>query len=141
MAETFTARAELVIPASVDRVWQALATAEGFGAAFEGMKVESGWKVGDPIVWSGTWEGKAFRDKGVLLAVEPPRRLVYTYWTPFWGPAPTAETTQTITYEFAPEGSGTRAVIAQANVPDAAGRDRYSANWAELLGKVRERLA
>ena len=102
----------------------------------EGIKVECDWKVGSPIVWSGEWEGKKFRDEGVLKIYERPRLFEYTYWTSFWGPKPDPDLIQTIRNEFLPAEDGTKVVITQKNIPTAESRDHSAANWKDLLDKL-----
>src|SRR3712207_7239681 len=43
------------------------------------------WRPGSPITWSGEWQGHAFEDKGEVLEVEPPHRLVVTHFSPMSG--------------------------------------------------------
>lgn len=139
--QTFEAHVEAVIPASRTKVWHALVSSEGFAKIYEGITVESSWRVGDPIVWSGTWEGKAFRDEGSIVVLEEPRRFEYTYWTSFWGPAPTPETVQHITNTFEEVAGGTRVTILQTNIPSAESRDHSQANWKEILDKLAARVS
>lgn len=136
MESRFEARVEGVVPAPAGRVWEAFASNEGFAQVFEGITVECSWIVGTPIVWSGSWEGKTFRDEGTLMVFEPPVRLEYTYWTSFWGPSPTPETVQRIVNEFEPVPGGTRVVIRQTNIPSAESRDHSEKNWREILDRV-----
>jgi uncharacterized protein YndB with AHSA1/START domain len=134
--EKFEAVVEKVIPASADKVWEAFATGDGFARVYEGIVVECEWKVGSPIVWSGAWEGKKFRDEGTLKIYDRPRLFEYTYWTSFWGPTPDPETTQTIRNEFIPMEGGTKVKITQMNIPSIESRDHSIANWKELLDKL-----
>jgi hypothetical protein len=40
-----------------------------------GSEVTTDWKPGSPITWKGEFEGRAYEDKGEVIAVEPGRRL------------------------------------------------------------------
>jgi uncharacterized protein YndB with AHSA1/START domain len=136
MAERFEAKAEALVPAPIERVWDALATSEGFGKIYEGITVESDWKVAGPVVWSGLWEGKAFRDEGVIVTYDKPTLFVYTYWTSFWGVERTPDTTQTIRNEFQAVAGGTRVTITQSNIPTAESRDHSQGNWKGILDRL-----
>lgn len=138
--ERFEALVERVFPVGAGKLWDAFATSEGFANAYAGIKVECNWKVGSPIVWSGEWEGKKFRDEGTLKVYERPRLFVYTYWTSFWGPQPDPSSIQEIRNEFLPVEGGTKLVITQTNIPTAEARDHSAANWKELLDKLAESL-
>jgi len=138
--ERFEARVEGVVPASVEKVWEAFATGEGFSKIYEGITVEGDWRVGGTVVWSGEWEGKAFRDEGVVIAYDQPRRFDYTYWTSFWNLPQTRENTQTISNVFEAVTGGTRVMITQTNIPSAQSRDHSVKNWGDILNRVVERL-
>jgi len=140
MAERFQARVEAVLPAPIERVWGALATSEGFDKVYQGINVESDWKVGGSVVWSGVWEGKPFRDEGTILAYDEPTLLVYTYWTSFWGVERTPDTTQTIRNEFQSVPEGTRVIITQSNIATVETRDHSQKNWKEILDKLAQFL-
>ncbi len=134
--ERFEAVVERVFPVSATKLWDAFATSEGFAKAYEGITVECDWKVGSPIVWSGEWEGKKFRDEGTLKVYERPSLFVYTYWTSFWGPKPDPDLIQVLKNEFIPAESGTKLVITQTNIPTAEARDHSATNWKQLLDKL-----
>jgi uncharacterized protein YndB with AHSA1/START domain len=138
--EKYQAVVDHAFASPVEKVWEAFATSEGFAKAYEGLKVECDWKVGGPIVWSGEWEGKKFRDEGTLKVYDRPRLFEYTYWTSFWGPTPDPDSIQTIRNEFIPVSGGTKLVITQTNIPNAESRDHSIANWKELLEKLEKTL-
>jgi uncharacterized protein YndB with AHSA1/START domain len=134
--ERFEAVVERTFPVSAAKLWDAFATSEGFAASYAGVTVECDWKVGSPIVWSGEWEGKKFRDEGTLKVYDRPKLFVYTYWTSFWGPEPDPAAIQVLKNEFLPVEGGTKLVITQTNIPTAEARDHSAANWKELLDKL-----
>ncbi len=134
--ERFEAVVERTFPVSAAKLWDAFATSEGFANSYAGVTVESEWKVGSPIVWSGEWEGKKFRDEGMIQVYDRPKLFVYTYWTSFWGPEPDPDSIQVLKNEFLPVEGGTKLVITQTNIPTAEARDHSAANWKELLDKL-----
>jgi len=138
--ERFEARVEGVLQAPLEKVWEAFATGEGFSKIYEGITVEGDWKVGGSVVWTGEWEGKAFRDEGVVIAYDKPHRFDYTYWTSFWGLPRTPENTQTISNVFTVVSEGTKVTITQTNIPSAGSRDHSVKNWGDILARMKERL-
>ena len=46
---------DTTIAAPADKVWQAMQA----GAMFPGTEIETDWKVGHPITFTGKWEGKS----------------------------------------------------------------------------------
>ena len=69
----------IVIAASPARVWRALTAPEQIARWQNGVRVETTWAPGAPIMFSGEFAGKRYRDKGVVLAVEPERLLSYRH--------------------------------------------------------------
>ncbi len=85
MTEPLIAQAEVVVHATPERVWQALTEPEQIEKYLFGTHVETDWKPGSPIIYRGVWQGQAYEDKGVILEVEPGRRLVSTFWSALSG--------------------------------------------------------
>lgn len=71
--KNLTLSIELTFKAPITKVWQGLTDPEMVKAYFFGTKLESSWRVGEPIVFSGAWDGKAYRDHGTILEIDPGR--------------------------------------------------------------------
>src|SRR3954449_5295224 len=78
-----TARTD--IAASADRVWAALTQPDEISAWMTGSHVETTWKVGSAITWSGEYDGRAYQDRGQVLVVDEPRVLSMTHYSPLMG--------------------------------------------------------
>jgi len=141
MSQRFECTVSHVVPASPEKVWAALATAEGFSKVYEGISVTGDWKVGGEVAWSGTWEGKAFRDEGTIVTYERPRRFTYTYWTSFSGLPKAPENTQTLDNLFEAVEGGTKVTITQTNIATIESRDHSAQNWKSVLEQVSARLS
>ena len=76
------ATAEVDIDALPDDVWFALTDAAAMRRYMFGAVVESDWRAGSPIRWSGEYEGRPFEDHGEVLEASPGRLLRYTHVTP-----------------------------------------------------------
>ena len=85
MNKGFIAKATILINSPVSRVWDALTNPELIKQYLFGTQVTTDWKVGSPITYKGTWEGKAYEDKGKVLQVEPGKLLVSTFWSSLSG--------------------------------------------------------
>ena len=70
-----TATAEISIGAPRTRVWEALTKPELVKQYFFGTNVVTAWKIGEPILFRGEWEGKPYEDRGTVLSFEPDRSL------------------------------------------------------------------
>lgn len=133
MTDPVVAKAEVVIYASPARVWQALTEPDLIEKYLFGAHVETDWQPGSPIVYRGEWQGQAYEDKGVVLEVQPEKRLVSTYWSPLSGVPDEPAYYKTVTYELAPEGEGTRVSVTQDNNASPEEAESSSQNWRRVL--------
>jgi uncharacterized protein YndB with AHSA1/START domain len=140
MNNTFIAKATITINAPAARVWDALTQPELIKRYLFGTQVTTDWRVGSPIVYEGTWEGKAYRDRGQVLQVEPGKLLVSTFWSSLSGAPDVPENYQTVRYELSPEGSGTRLTVTQDNNPTQADANHSAQNWSMVLDGIKSLL-
>jgi len=76
---------ELVISKSIyifstpSRVWEVLTNPEMITQYFTGAKTETTWEIGSEITFTHVYEGREFKNKGVILNFEPNHLLRYTY--------------------------------------------------------------
>lgn len=128
-----TARADIRIDASRDRLWTALTDPDTIARYLFGSRVSTDWKTGSPIVYRGEWEGKPYEDKGTILEVVPGERLVTSYYSPLSGKPDVPDSYQTVSYLLADDGDGTRVTITQDGCADDAEAERSSGNWRMVL--------
>ena len=140
MNETFIAKATITINAPAPKVWEALTTPGLIKQYLFGTNVTTDWQVDSPIVYEGIWEGKAYRDKGVILQVEPGKLLVSTYWSALSGKPDIPENYQTVRYELATEGKGTRLTIVQDNNATQEDANHSAQNWSRVLAGMKKLL-
>ena len=101
------------IDAAPDEVWHALTDPDLIARYMMGSQVDSSWEVGSPITWQGEWQGKAYQDKGEVLAVEPPRLLKVTHFSPLSGAEDKPENYHTVTYELSGDDGHTHLELTQ----------------------------
>jgi len=140
MNETFLAKATIAINAPASRVWDALTKPDLIRQYLFGTKVTTDWRVGSPITYQGTWEGKAYKDKGKVLQVEPGKLLVSTFWSSLSGLPDVPENYQTVRYELSAEGSGTRLTIIQDNNATQEEANHSAQNWKFVLDGIKKIL-
>ena len=75
----------VTIDASPADVWQTLTDPVLINEYFFGTNVQTDWRPGNPILFRGSWEGKSYEDKGVILKAESEKLLSYTYWSSMSG--------------------------------------------------------
>ena len=131
---------DVTINAPLSKVWKAATDKDDIKKYFFGTEVNTDWKVGSPIVFSGEYEGKSYVEKGVILSFDKENELSYTYLASGWEDKP--ENYNKITYQLKDEGNGhTKLKITQSNIPDQKTCDHCVENWklvADGLKKVAE---
>lgn len=140
MAKGLIATATISIAAGPDRVWQALVDPEQIRQYLFGTQVASGWTVGSPITYWGSWEGKTYKDKGTILVMEPGKRFVSTYWSSMAGKEDVPENYVTVSYELAVDGDGTAVTLTQDGNDTEESRDHSASNWAMVLAALKKLL-
>ena len=137
---TYVATATTTIDAPASKVWEALTNPDLIKRCLFGTQVTTDWRVGSPITYEGVWEGKAYKDKGKILQVEPNKLLVSTFWSALAGKPDLPENYQTVRYELAPEGRGTRLTLKQDNNATQADADHSAQNWSMVLNEMKKLL-
>ncbi|HEY7584777.1 MAG TPA: SRPBCC family protein [Acidimicrobiia bacterium] len=138
MRET-TADVAVFIEDSPDRVWDALTDPKKVEDYYLGATLETDWQVGSPITWSGEWQGKAYSDKGKILALEPERKLSYSHWSPLSGTSDEPDNYHVIEVFLNEAEGGTSVRLTQSNQSgevtddDRKARAEYEKNWRTVL--------
>ncbi|QCI68518.1 SRPBCC family protein [Phreatobacter stygius] len=127
------------IEAPPAQIWSALTSPDLIKRYFFGADVETDWVVGNPIRFRGEFKGKAYEDKGTILAFEPEKLLSYSHWSPLSGEPDTDENYRVVTFGLKPEDDATLVSIAQAHLTgderpeDRAKKAEYESNWSKVL--------
>ncbi len=70
------------IATTPEKLWAALTRGEFTKRYWYGRRIESNWTVGSPVKFFDG-DSDVLTDSGVVLACNPPRRLVYTFRVEF----------------------------------------------------------
>jgi uncharacterized protein YndB with AHSA1/START domain len=119
-------------------VWRALVSPEAIKQYTFGTTVQSDWRTGGPITWKGEWEGHHYEDKGVIVHVEPGRRLEYTHFSPRSGLPDRPENYHTVTVELSASGPSTRVSLLQDHNATEAAREHSERNWGTMLRGLKQ---
>lgn len=127
------ATAQIDVRARPQRVWAALTEPEQIAAYMGGSRVETTWAVGDPITWSGEYDGHAYQDKGTVRTYDEPHVLAVTHYSPLMGQADEPQNYHTLAYTLTADAEVTRLALTQDNCTDAAQAEQFSRNWQAML--------
>jgi uncharacterized protein YndB with AHSA1/START domain len=141
MAKDFNATVSMEIDAPATKVWDGITNPDMIARYMMGARVDTDWRVGHPITWSGEIDGKRYQDKGEILVVEPLKRLSMTHWSPLSDADDVPENYHVVTYELAPVGDGTRLTLTQSNNPSQEAADAMAKNgWLPMLQTLKKLL-
>ncbi|GAA1981827.1 SRPBCC domain-containing protein [Microbacterium pumilum] len=132
------ARVETDIRATPEHVWHLLTQPGSNPDIMFGAEVVSDWLVGSPIRWKGEWEGKSFEDKGEIVEIDPPSRLVVTHFSPMSGDDDVAENYHRLSYELERSDDGTHVTLEQGGNKTADAAEHSSANWQAMLDGLKK---
>lgn len=132
------ATAEIEIAASPTAVWRALTDPERIKQYFLGATVETDWRPGSTITWSGAYNGHPYHDKGTVLEVQPETLLVVTHFSPMSGQPDVPENYHTLTYRLAERGGGTQLSLSQDNNASAEAVEHSRTTWQHMLEALKD---
>jgi uncharacterized protein YndB with AHSA1/START domain len=133
MEKGLVAHADIDVRAPIDKVWDAFVNPETIRQYMFGTQAVSDWKVASPILWKGVWQGRHYEDKGVILEIDPGRRLQYTHFSPLSGLADAPDNYHTVTIDLSPTPPATRVSLSQDNNPTEQAREHSEKNWRMML--------
>lgn len=138
MVKKLTASASVAIDAEPAVVWARLTDPELISQAFFGATVDTDWRPGSTITFSGEWQGRPFQDTGEIVTVEPARVLRFTHFSPLTGQPDVPENYHTVTFELTPWEGGTDLTVHQTNAASEEEREHSAANWSSVLNTVKQ---
>jgi uncharacterized protein YndB with AHSA1/START domain len=140
MEKDLLVRKTVTINVNASKVWNALTNPKMIKQYLFGAKATSDWKVGSEIIFQGNWEGKKFRDKGIIEKFEIEKLFQYTYWSMFSGLEDKKENYSLITFELSGDGKTTKLTVSQHGFADKAAQEHSAKGWSMVLQKIKELL-
>jgi uncharacterized protein YndB with AHSA1/START domain len=128
------------IDAPVRSVWDAITTPELIEQWFFGVKTESDWRPGSPIVHRGEWQGRPYEDKGEILKTEPPTLLVHTHWSDVSGLPDRPEHYEEVTWSLTERDRSTDLTVSERNLASAEAKAMSEQSWRTVLDNLKSLL-
>lgn len=125
------------INADIDKVWKALTDPAIVKQYFLGTDLKTDWKVGNPVTWSGQYEGTTYLDKGVVLEYVPKQKLSFSYLSSWTGLDDKPENYLVVSYEVRRENDTTVLIITQSNY-DAEKAKHSNESWASIIDALKK---
>jgi uncharacterized protein YndB with AHSA1/START domain len=123
----------VTIAAPASKVWEAMTENSKRKQWFFGVDTKTDWKEGSPLIHTGEYQGKPYKDKGEILEIEPGRMLVHTHWSDTSGVPDKPENYQTVTFMLSENDGKTTVTVAESNFPSDKARETSEAGWEKAL--------
>lgn len=128
------------IDAPVEEVWNAITAPDQIERWFFGVKTETDWQPGSPIVHRGEWQGRPYEDKGEIVKIEPPTLLVHTHWSDVSGLPDAPEHYEEITWSLAERNGSTDLTVSERNLPFEEAKEMSEQSWGTVLENLKSLL-
>lgn len=140
MKKRYAAQTAVTIHATASNVWDGLTKPEMIKKYFFGTDTETDWKKGSPITFSGVWEGKPYKDKGVVTDIAPGKFVSYSYWSSFSGKPDIPENYGNVRYELSGTDNEITVTVTQEGLDNEQQREHTISNWNMVLGNLKKLL-
>lgn len=121
---------------SPSEVWALLLEPIHSTRVWFGSTLETDLRPGGSIKWTGSWEGKSFEDRAIVLSCALHEDIDMLYFSGFSGLEESPETRLRLTIRMSREGDGCRLRLEQGNFQDIARRDHSIEGWNGILDIV-----
>jgi uncharacterized protein YndB with AHSA1/START domain len=138
--ETHTLKTSITFNEPIEKVWRGVTDPELVKQYFFGTDLNSDFKKGSRITFSGEWDGKKYEDGGIILEIDAPRLLKYTYWSSMSGTEDKPENYNNITYELDEKDGVTTLTLSQDGVKNREAMEHSEHNWLAVFDGLKELL-
>lgn len=138
MKQNLRAETSITIKATPAEVWKAITTPSSIKKYLMGTTVTSDWEEGSAISYEGEYNGKKYRDKGVIKKFRPESMFQSTYWSSMSGKEDKPENYNTVTYTLSDEDDRTLVTLTQDNIATQEEKDHATKNWEQVLQTLKE---
>jgi uncharacterized protein YndB with AHSA1/START domain len=136
----FKIEKSIEINASKQKVWDGLTNPEIIKQYMFGTETICNWKEGSEIIFQGSYEGKSYKDKGIIQKVIANKFLQYSYFSSFSGMEDKPENYHLITYELQEKDDKTILMLRQENLQSEEAQKHSDKNWDFILFTIKEIL-
>jgi uncharacterized protein YndB with AHSA1/START domain len=133
MTQNLIAKTQITVHAPPAKVWDALTKPALIKQYMMGADVSSDWKVGSPLNYTGTYQGKPYAEKGVIKQIEPGKLLQATHFSTSSGKEDKPENYALVTWELHEKDGATVLAVSQDSIPNEKGVEASKSNWTYVL--------
>jgi len=123
--------------APAEAVWDALTNPEKIKLYLFGTQTICDWKEGSSLIFTGTWEGKQYTDKGTILKFEKNKVLQYNYWSSFSPLPDLPENYSVLTFTLSSHENRTTLALEQKGFIDEKSLNHTRENWTSVMNTMK----
>jgi uncharacterized protein YndB with AHSA1/START domain len=128
----------IIINTDLARVWEILTNPAIIKEYLFGTETLTDWKVGNPIIFQGEYQGHKYRDHGVIKENEFHKHIAYSYWSGFSGLEDKPENYSMVIYDIAPIDSiHTKFTWTQVGYPDETRQANSQSGMKTFLEQIK----
>jgi len=135
MKKDLSVRKTVKINVNASKVWDAITNPKMIKKYLFGTQVITSWKIDSEIIFQGNWEGKKFRDKGIIKKMEIEKLFQYTYWSVFSGLEDKEENYSLVTFELSGDDKITKLTVSQKGFTNKSSQEHSDKGWSIVLKK------
>ena len=138
MKKNLTTKTSITIDANASKVWKAITTPEQIKKYLMGTTVTTDWKEGSSISYEGEYQGKKYKDKGVIKKIEPKKIFQSTYWSSMGGKEDKPENYNMVKYALKEKEGKTVVTLSQDNINSEKEKEHVTGNWKAVLKMLKQ---
>ncbi|MEO6837317.1 MAG: SRPBCC family protein [Ginsengibacter sp.] len=138
MEKNLVCETSITIDADASKVWKTITTPRLIKKYLFGTNVTSDWNEGSTITYEGEYDGKAYKDKGVIKKLEPETIFQSTYWSSMGGKEDKQENYNTVTYKLSAKNGKTVVTLSQDNIQSEKEKEHMTENWKMTLNSLKK---
>jgi uncharacterized protein YndB with AHSA1/START domain len=127
----------ITIASPITKVWEALTTPELIKQV---LRSGDGLDEGKPDRSPGPVPGQTLRGSGEILAIDPPRLLMHSHWSPVSRLPDAPENYQRVSWELAEHGEATELTVREVNLPSEEAMETSQRSWLVVLENLKSVL-
>jgi uncharacterized protein YndB with AHSA1/START domain len=138
MNHNLTVTGSVDIHATPSKVWEALTNPSIIKKYLFGTETITDWKVGSEIIFQGEYEGKNYKDKGIVRENVQNELLSYNYWSGFSGEEDKPENYSLVTYRLSNNGPFTKLTWTNKGFVTEEGRQHNASGMEVFLKTIKD---
>ena len=133
-----TVRKSVIINASAAELWNHITDSARMGKSLFNAEIQSSWKEGSPIRFTGQWKDRHYEGKGEIIQLEKEKIFEHSYFSNLSGLTDSPENYCRVSYCLEEKENQTVLSVLQTNIPSQADAEEIGAYWEAVLERIRK---